>query len=81
VAYCHQMTPETMETLLANLGCVAQEPIMLALQKQSVKRNNGTLRTYVTAKTPAYQKGLQETHKAAENQSHTIAYQVIGNSC
>jgi hypothetical protein len=49
-------------------------------EKQSVKCKKGTLRTYITAKTPAYQKGLQETHKAAENQSHTIAYQVIGNS-
>ncbi len=48
--------------------------------KQSVKRKKVTLRTYITAKTPAYQKGSQETHKAAENQSHTIAYQVIGNS-
>jgi hypothetical protein len=49
--------------------------------KQSVKHEKGTLWTYITAKTPAYQKGLQKTHKAAENQSHTIVYQVIGNSC
>ncbi len=40
VAYYHQRTPETMETLLANLGCVTQEPIMLALQHKvkSVKK-------------------------------------------
>jgi hypothetical protein len=35
VAYCHQTTPETMEMILANLGCVTQEPIILAMQNKA----------------------------------------------
>ncbi len=41
VAYCHKRTPETMEMILAILGCVTQEPIILALQKKGVKVKKG----------------------------------------
>ncbi len=42
-----------MEMILAILGCVMQEPVILDLQKKRHQSEKGTLRTYITAETPA----------------------------